>query len=67
MSKGEKQAAAKFRLLPQKGVFSFVNTEPPKEPSAVIRVKDLYKIYRVGETKVRALNGVSLRSQKVNL
>ena len=25
----------------------------------VIRVKDLYKIYRVGETKVRALNGVS--------
>lgn len=28
-----------------------------REP--VIRVKDLYKIYRVGETKVRALNGVS--------
>lgn len=26
--------------------------------SAVIQVKDLYKIYRVGETKVRALNGV---------
>ncbi|MCM1123258.1 MAG: ABC transporter ATP-binding protein [Eubacterium sp.] len=25
----------------------------------VISVKDLYKIYRVGETKVRALNGVS--------
>ena len=25
----------------------------------VIRVKDLYKIYRVGETRVRALNGVS--------
>ena len=25
----------------------------------VINVKDLYKIYRVGETKVRALNGVS--------
>lgn len=25
----------------------------------VIRVNDLYKIYRVGETKVRALNGVS--------
>ena len=24
----------------------------------VITVKDLYKIYRVGETKVRALNGV---------
>ncbi|MCM1049721.1 MAG: ABC transporter ATP-binding protein [Clostridiales bacterium] len=28
----------------------------PSEP--VICVKDLYKIYRVGETKVRALNGV---------
>ncbi|MBQ8184920.1 MAG: ABC transporter ATP-binding protein [Lachnospiraceae bacterium] len=27
---------------------------------AVIRVKDLYKIYRVGDSKVRALNGVDL-------
>ena len=31
--------------------------QKPREP--VICVKDLYKIYRVGETKVRALNGVS--------
>ena len=35
-----------------------------KEESAVIRVKDLYKIYRVGETKVRALNGVSFEIPK---
>lgn len=41
-----------------------MNTEPPKEPSAVIRVKGLYKIYRVGETKVRALNGVSFEIPK---
>ncbi len=33
-------------------------------PAAVIRVKDLYKIYRVGETKVRALNGVSFEIPK---
>ncbi|MDE6847579.1 MAG: ABC transporter ATP-binding protein [Lachnospiraceae bacterium] len=30
----------------------------------VINVKDLYKIYRVGETKVRALNGVSFTINK---
>ena len=64
MSKGEKQAAAKVPPAAAEGVFSFVNTEPPKEPSAVIRVKDLYKIYRVGETKVRALNGVSFEIPK---
>ena len=29
-----------------------------KQAEPVICVKDLYKIYRVGETKVRALNGV---------
>ncbi len=29
------------------------------ENKPVIRVKDLYKIYRVGENKVRALNGVN--------
>lgn len=29
-----------------------------REP--VIQVKNLYKIYRVGENKVRALNGVDL-------
>lgn len=30
-----------------------------REP--VIQVKNLYKVYRVGETKVYALNGVVLR------
>lgn len=30
-----------------------------RQAGPVISVKDLYKIYRVGETKVRALNGVS--------
>ena len=33
--------------------------EKVKKEEPVIRVKDLYKIYRVGEEKVRALNGVS--------
>lgn len=32
----------------------------------VIRVKDLYKIYRVGETKVRALNGVDFTIDRGN-
>ena len=32
----------------------------------VIVVKDLYKIYRVGETKVRALNGVSFTIDRGN-
>ena len=41
-----------------------MNIEDPKKASAVIRVKDLYKIYRVGETKVRALNGVSFEIPK---
>ena len=41
-----------------------MNIEDQKEESAVIRVKDLYKIYRVGETKVRALNGVSFEIPK---
>ncbi len=31
---------------------------------AVIRVKDLYKIYRVGDSKVRALNGVDFSIYK---
>ena len=35
-----------------------------REP--VIIVKDLYKIYRVGETKVRALNGVSFSIDRGN-
>ena len=30
-----------------------------EERKPVIRVKDLYKVYKVGDTKVRALNGVS--------
>ena len=33
-------------------------------PRAVIRVKNLYKIYHVGETKVRALNGVDFEIYK---
>ena len=32
--------------------------ETAKAREAVIRVKDLYKIYRMGETKVHALDGV---------
>ncbi|MCH5250670.1 MAG: ABC transporter ATP-binding protein [Lachnospiraceae bacterium] len=32
----------------------------------VIRVKDLYKIYRVGETRVRALNGVDFTIDRGN-
>ena len=31
-----------------------------QKKEAVIQVKDLYKIYRIGENRVRALNGVSL-------
>lgn len=33
--------------------------EKQQKAEPVIKVKDLYKIYRVGEEKVRALNGVS--------
>ena len=35
-----------------------------KAPIPVIRVRNLYKIYRVGETKVRALNGVDFEIYK---
>lgn len=35
-----------------------------KERTPVIQVKNLYKIYRVGENKVRALNGVDLEIYK---
>ena len=40
--------------------------EPLEQESrpAVIRVKDLYKIYHVGENRVRALNGVSFSLHK---
>ena len=44
-----RQAAGGVRIL---------KTEDGKKREPVIRVKNLYKIYRVGETKVRALNGV---------
>lgn len=36
------------------------------ERDPVIIVKDLYKIYRIGETKVRALNGVSFTIDRGN-
>lgn len=36
----------------------------PRDRKAAIRVKDLYKIYRVGETKVRALDGVDFEIYK---
>lgn len=35
-----------------------------EEKQTVIRVKNLYKIYRVGENKVRALNGVDFEIKK---
>lgn len=35
-----------------------------KERTPVIQVKNLYKIYRVGENRVRALNGVNLEIYK---
>lgn len=36
-----------------------MQTNSKKNPEPVIRVKDLYKVYRIGENRVRALNGVS--------
>ena len=42
---------------------SLTETEK-KAPVPVIRVRDLCKIYRVGETKVRALNGVDFEIYK---
>lgn len=35
-----------------------------KKDTAVITVKDLYKIYRIGDNRVRALNGVSFTINK---
>ena len=35
-----------------------------QEKQPVIQVKNLYKIYRVGQNKVRALNGVNLNIYK---
>lgn len=34
--------------------------EAEKKREVVIRVRDLYKVYRMGDTKVYALNGVDL-------
>ena len=40
-------------------------TVPKEKPNApVIRVKGLYKVYRVGETKVYALNGVDFEVER---
>lgn len=39
-------------------------TDNDKKNKTVISVKDLYKIYRVGENRVRALNGVSFTIEK---
>ena len=46
-----------IQILGKKGV-----NEKMAEP--VIRVKDLYKIYRIGENRVRALNGVDFTIEK---
>lgn len=48
-------------MMIDKGV-SQKNMEEKRTP--VIQVKDLYKIYRVGDTKVRALNGVDFTIYK---
>lgn len=38
--------------------------EEAKKKEAVISVKDLYKVYRIGENRVKALNGVSFTIYK---
>ena len=48
-------------MIVKKGMNTDMGQEDP-----VIAVKDLYKIYRVGETKVRALNGVSFTIDRGN-
>lgn len=48
-------------MIVKKGVNTDMGQQDP-----VIAVKDLYKIYRVGETKVRALNGVSFTIDRGN-
>ena len=35
-----------------------MRVEAEKKREVVIRVRDLYKVYRMGDTKVYALNGV---------
>lgn len=41
-----------------------MNVKTSENKNAVIRVKQLYKIYRVGDNKVRALNGVDFSIYK---
>lgn len=41
-----------------------LKTEPQKKKIPVIQVKNLYKVYRVGDTKVYALNGVDFTMYK---
>lgn len=42
----------------------YLNMNDEKKETAVITVKDLYKIYRIGDNRVRALNGVSFTINK---
>lgn len=48
-----------MRRVERKGFVASVKGDAP-----VIEVRDLYKIYRVGEEKLRALNGVSFSIQR---
>ena len=45
-----------FDAFPHKCAFM---SEQKDNKEMVIRVRDLYKVYRLGETRVKALNGVS--------
>ena len=42
----------------------YLNMNDEKKETAVITVKDLYKIYRIGDNRVKALNGVSFTINK---
>lgn len=42
----------------------YLSMKENKRETAVITVKDLYKIYRIGDNRVRALNGVSFTINK---
>lgn len=42
----------------------YLSMKEEKKETAVITVKDLYKIYRIGDNRVRALNGVSFTINK---
>ena len=43
---------------------TYIEMSEVKTDTAVITVKDLYKIYRIGDNRVRALNGVSFSINK---